>query len=599
MARELAKLVKAANIDIRNMAMNGGKAGCQWPQTILVSKLRFANKLRCNTIYKKNTRASLHIEVRPLAGTNISRVYRLWMKYSKLVRYNFGGWLPVHNAGIYGVTGPNMNRMGPMCRHFQYGVFGDGPNCKAFDRYFNVPLNGQIPQNWSRKYGNVHFLLLTPFAVKRVISRDVLESWGVDKRAYPKGIKPGTFPTNFAQLIHLISTRHPSRRERANCNMGLRIPDHVNYGDIHDAKATIILRPGTISIPSLGRLVLSKETRIEVRATRKLFSIAIRNPSFKELRIPISRTTVTAKNVNAKSLLIEMPSIPALSAGRRKVNDTRVTVSGLNIPELAIGNLAFGRAPTVSGAKLRLYSGSMTMKKVGGKFTTSLSGHLDMSIKRVEAQNLPVASGFMMGGTLHNVRVHGPARITFDDYSWDVRGGAHAGYKGTKLRLKAKLKGGRVLHKPLKGYHTDLRISDKLVIEELQRLYYRLAAPGTKQGAFFDLALRGFAVHDLAINGQMGLATLGRILFSKLTGTLRVASAHIAVNGSIRKSVLDGISLDVREQSGQRKRCKVHIPRATLIPNLVKISDHGGKRFSIDCLIRTQHGFTHLKTSGR
>lgn len=582
------------------MQMNGGKAGCQWPQTILASKLRSTSKIRCNTHYKKNSKASLHIEVRQLSGTNVSRVYRLWMNYSKLVKYKVGGWLPVHNAGIYGVTGPNMNRMGPMCRHFQYGPFGGGPDCSAFERYFKVPLNGSIPQNWSRKYGNVHFLLLNPFAVKRVISRDVLGSWGVDSRAYPAGIKPGTFPTNFAQLMHLVSTRHPSRRTRVNCNTALGIPDHVDYADIHDAKATIITRPGVINVPKIGKIALKSGMRIELRATRKKFAITILKPVIGELKVPLGKTSATARNITVGAIRVVMPSIPDLRFGKKTMSDTKVEVTGLSIPSLKIGNIAFGKTSSVSGAKLKLSNGKLVMKKVNGKFTSSLTGHFDINIGRVAARDIPMASGLLLSGALKNVRVSGPARITFNSDLWDVRGGAQAGFPGTKLKLTAKLKGGRIRHLPTgKGYGTDLHVSDELIIKDIKRISYRLAQPGRKKGSLFNLALAGFAIRDITISGYMGIATLGRIIFSKLTGNLRVASANIAMNGTLRQSVLQGINLDVREGKGRRKRCKVAIPRAAFTSNKVKISDHGGKRFSIDCLINTPHGFTHLKTGNR
>ncbi len=396
LAIQFAKLVKAMDINIRGMAMNGLKAGCHFPEAYPKGKPNPG----CNTHYKAGTRANARLEIRQVAGQDISRAYRFFVYYNKPLLHMYKGWLPVENDGIYAEIGPNWNAKGPLSKNNCLGPFGC-EGSEAVDRRFRIPLRGKIPQSWARRKGHIVYALRYPFNIKRRYTARFQGVWGMtDRKVFRQlGIPPGTFPTDLPGILTVLSMIDTRRATHVNFNKPYRVTGqkpHIEWADLHDADATALLRDGIIDVPKIGRMVFNRAKylkeenldrhpkllaivrewkkyrdgttaeakrrtrelateyyrqrklitnsvhRIEITWTATNATITIHNPAISDIEMPLGTARAKAEGLTIGTIRIVTPPVLDLRYGRRKLSEARVTIEGLSAQKLEIRDPANG-----------------------------------------------------------------------------------------------------------------------------------------------------------------------------------------------------------------------------------------------------------------
>lgn len=622
---QFAKLVKAADIQINRMAMNGRRKGCHCREAAPIPKGKTAAHVKrcyyrprlprpkgCDTLYKAGTEANARLEIRPVAGKpGISRVYRFWVDYTKPLTHLFKGWFPVTTYGFYGDIGHNWNDKGPLCKSVHLGVFGNRTKlCNAFDRHFGIPLTGSIPQNWIRRikrganryykpFGNFAYVLDYPTNFKRYFTDGFLGVWGmVDRAVYKRmGVPYMTFPSRFDQVVELLSTINISRATHVNRNKlnnsykptGQK--PHIEWLDLHDARITMLLRDGSIDVPGLGKITLdSKRYLRSANLDRhpRLLTIArqwrvYRKGSPKHDPVKAKRLAIAyyrerskiKKNVNrieirstAKSITIAVhnPTITALTLPLGAMN---MVAKGLSIGSIKV--VLPSLAEMIARRKF-----SVRTVSVEGLTARKLS-----FIDRATKSQLGKAEDARIG----SIALDRNGKLTvshLDALSFGI------GRKGNGLsissgytyvdRISASLKGRNRGVRVTGLYNKSLRIASPLVhLDVTKSTMKNIRATANAKRMAFSI---GSISTDIRA-GMIGGIKFGRVSVGsggKARGTVRKGSLSIVKDARGIKAVVQGL-VDILVNGATGSKIGLNVPGLKLGGTLNRIHIKGPTRF--------------------
>lgn len=391
---QFGRLVKAMDIELKDMPMNGGMAGCHFPEASRIGE----SKAGCNTHYKAGTFTNAFIEVRPVAGTNISRVYRFVVAAKTPLLHKYKGFLPVVNDGFYGELGPIGNAKGEMRRRNTLGPFG-GEGSDGADDYFNIPLRGAIPQNWASTYGNLVYALRYPFNMRLKFTEGFLGVWGiVDPALFRKVNVPfGTFPTELGDLLWLLSNINSGKPTHVNLNKPYEKTGkkpHIEWLGFKTGTATILMKDGTIDVPGFVKIKFNGAAyrekhpgfsgdlnRIDIKSTSAGVEFTIDRPAIETLEFGAGRFAFDAQGLSVGRLKLVLPSVDDLTAGKRKISDARIFMDGFSAEKLSLRekNDAF----RFSAESLKV--GKLALSPDGGIHMGSINAHR-WNVDRTEKQ---------------------------------------------------------------------------------------------------------------------------------------------------------------------------------------------------------------------
>lgn len=485
LAIQFARLIKSGDIVIKGMAMNGRRKGCHYREAHPLG-LRTEG---CNTHYRAGTEANAKLEIRPVSGKNISRAYRFWVRYTKPLLHKYKGIIPVVTHGFYGKIGPNWNNMGPMCQLINLGPFSS-KNCSTYDRYFGIPLTGSIPQNWVAKYGHLTFALDYPFNLKKTFTKGFLGVWGmVDRKTYRRmGIPYMTFPSRIDHVMKLLSTIDTSLATHVNLNKPYDVTGqkpHIEWLDLHNAHATLLLRDGIIDVPGFGKIVLNRATylkeenldrhprllaiakewrkhrkgglqenpirakqlaveyyrqrslitkntnRIEIRATAKNVTITIYNPAITDLELPLGTGKIKAEGLSVGKIVITAPSVMDVRYKRRCISDTSVYVEGLSARKLSFSDPLKGIEFNAADARI----GAVKLDR--GR--TLILSQISSKNSLINISSVPIELK-LGNSTMKNIRFHSGGSVqtlSIKRISTDIEAGRIGSVKFGQINVEA------------------------------------------------------------------------------------------------------------------------------------------------------------------
>jgi len=315
--QEMLLAIDSIDLDAQGLPANGGKGGCRYSEVV---QAKDYSKAQCSNKFDKNTKAQLHLEVRPVQGKNFSEIHQLYVSYDKTPHR-----LGIAVGGFYLTHPLNPNDAGPLDTD-QEDAFESGKNFrKALKPRYQTKSSGEIP--YSPKSSH---LLMKPQGwlvedapgVTFDITKNTLLANGLWKENYytDLGLEPFQFPRALNKLAALFSHADSCFAKLDGApikqpNFLHDLPPLVDWLAPEKLDLKVLFREKTVSLGDLGSIQFGKTDKngVSIKADAKGTVVTVVLGDIPQLDLQLGKNHLRAKGLKAGKIVLNLPPIAELT----------------------------------------------------------------------------------------------------------------------------------------------------------------------------------------------------------------------------------------------------------------------------------------------
>lgn len=319
--------IDSMDFDLKRMDVNGKEAGCRFSE--IVKAKDYPNKETCKNFFEADTKADIHLSVRPLEGKGVSELYDLWLLYDK-----YPGRTGNRINGFFMTHPLNKNDEGPL-KVEQEDPFESGKDFRsAFNPAYKVAMGTAVPHSDKSSriiMRPIGFLHDEAPGVSFDISENMLKGWGiVDKKTYTDlGVEPFQMPRRMDKLLRFLpfaDAHDPDYIIADSCydkkpgalvvrpNFLEKKPSLFDALHAEEGVIDILFRQTSISLNGRGHIDLGKTglNRIKLSGDATKTTLDINLGDVPNLRLALGANIISAKGLKTGRIRLTLPPWPEL-----------------------------------------------------------------------------------------------------------------------------------------------------------------------------------------------------------------------------------------------------------------------------------------------
>ncbi|MFO1518894.1 MAG: hypothetical protein U1F57_04415 [bacterium] len=397
-------LVEDMDLSGDGMTVNGGVGGCRYPEFSRLKDIKEDLK-HCTVTFDPDTHGSVRLQIRKISGVNASRITGFKLGYDKpLLKDEFPS-NQVRIEGFHFVPAPEVS--------VPFYEEVDPPTFKGFQLKY-MPIRRGI--NDVPVIGTIIFEAAVKDAKELYFTDDYLSSWGLDDPQFYKDAHTAQYraPQGVGDFMRLIRHADMNPPNWVNLNKQNSKPDLFNWLSLQTIDVRAHLRPGTLNIPNLGTVTVSRDkaaikirplydklqkmekgeerdelfkqytqllddtARLEIKADPKQIAASLYNVGLSSAHFSDDRFDFELKGVTVQNLNSTLPPLQALVDQIKKGNFApSFQLNGVHADKIVLKDKELGTTTTINNANI----GSL---KINGKSSIVVEG---LSATKLETQH--------------------------------------------------------------------------------------------------------------------------------------------------------------------------------------------------------------------